>query len=117
MAITAISGERVVQNIYPYHNTHYNEVASVPVEPVQRTTEVAGLSSEEEQVQLGVTYEPFKGQISQIEENAVVNQTRQLKEAFQQGEDLYYDQSNPYEMARMSVEGMLLTGMNIDFMA
>ena len=117
MAVAAISGERAVQNIYPYHNTHYNEITSVPVEPVQRTSGVAGVSSEEDEVQLGVTYKPLQEQISHIEENAVVNQTKQLKEAFAQGEELYYDSSNPYELARMSVEGMLLAGMNIDLMA
>lgn len=117
MAVAAISGERAVQNIYPYHNTHYNEINSVPVEPIRRTTGVPGLSSEEEEVQLGVTYKPLKEQISHIEENAVVNQTKQLKDAFVQGEELYYDMANPYEAARMSVEGMLVAGMNIDIMA
>lgn len=117
MAVAAISGQRAVQNIYPYHNTHYNEIPSVPVEPVKRTIGVQGLSSQEEEVQLGISYKPLKDSISQIEENAVVNQTKQLKDAFVQGKELYYDMANPYETARMSVEGMLVAGMNIDIMA
>ena len=43
--------------------------------------------------------------------------TEELKNVFDAGEELQYDMSNPYEASRMSLDGMLLTGMNIDVMA
>lgn len=117
MAITAISNYDRVQNVYAYHNTHFNQVAATPVSPVQKTTGIAGISSQEDQTRLAVTYRPKDNPISEAEQTAAEKYTADLKNIAERGQKLQYDLSNPYEMARRSVDQTLVTGMYLDITA
>lgn len=117
MTVSAISGYGQIQNIYAYHNTHYNQVQTAPVTPVQKTAGVSKISAEEDSLRLAATYRPAEDEMTGIENPAVAKHTEKLKNLYEKGQELHYDRSNPYEAARMSVDGMLVTGMNIDLMA
>lgn len=117
MTISAISGYGRIQNIYPYHNTHFNQLANIPVTPVGKAGRVPGIAEDEERLHLGVTYGTDREQTARLESSAMAKKTEELKNVFDAGEELQYDMSNPYEASRMSLDGMLLTGMNIDVMA
>lgn len=117
MTVSAISGYGQIQNIYAYHNTHYNQMQTVPVTPVQKTAGVSKISDEEDSLRLAATYRPAEDEITGIENTAVAKQTEKLKDFYEKGQELHYNRFNPYEAARMSVDGMLVAGMNIDLMA
>lgn len=116
MSVAVIPSYGKVQNIYPYYKTHFNQVQSVPVEPVRPTAGITEISSQEDRIQLGVSYRP-EDLVKDIENKAVAKQTQELKNSFEQGEVLQYDLANPYEAARMAVDNMLVMGMNFDIMA
>lgn len=112
MRISAIPEYGQIQNIYSYHNSHYNQVQAAAVTPVQKTARVVGVSSQEDQVQLAATYR----QENEID-NVSSKRKEELKSSIDRGEELNYNQSNPYEALRMSVDGILVKGMNMDVIA
>lgn len=117
MTVTAIPGYGQIQNIYAYHNAHFNQVGNVPVTPIQRTGRVAGISDEEDRLHFAATYRSEGDDVNSVESAAIAKQTEKLKNSFDNGRQMQYELSNPYETSRMSIDGMLVAGMNIDVMA
>lgn len=117
MTVTAIPGYGQIQNIYAYHNAHFNQVGNVPVAPIQRTGRVAGISGEEDRLHFAATYRSGQSGEDTVEAAAIAKQTEKLKNSLEQGRPMQYELSNPYEASRMSIDGMLAAGMNIDVMA
>lgn len=117
MTVSAISGYGRIQNIYMYHNTHYNQVQAAPVTPVKRAGGVLAVSDEEDRLYLTASRQPEKDSAGRVESAIVAKQTEKIKNSFDAAQEMQYELSNPYEMSRMSLDGMLVTGMNIDVMA
>lgn len=117
MAVSAIPGYGQIQNIYAYHNTHYNQMPSRPVTAVSKISGVVPYSEDEDQTRFAASRKAVEEQVSGVETAAVAKQTEKLQAAYTEGQELRYDLSNPYEAERMVVEGLLVTGMNIDVVA
>ncbi len=115
MAISMIAGYGQVQNIYAFRNTHFNQVQNAPVTPVSRARGVAPIADDEDRtVWVGSR---ATRQAGELESAAVEKQTQKIRESVDSGQELQYDISNPYEAVRMSIDSMLVTGMNINVMA
>lgn len=117
MAVSAISGYGQIQNIYAYHNSHFNQVRNAPVTPIQRAGRMTGISGEEDRLHFAAVYQPEHKTVDTSEASAIAKQTEKLKNILDGGRELQYEPSNPYDTSRMSLDGMLLAGMNIDVMA
>lgn len=115
MTVSAVSSHGHIQNIYTYHNTHFNQVQAVPVTPVRKAGKIAGISQEEDRIRFAAVYKSERD--SRTEPAVVAKQTERLKNSFDAGQEFQYNISNPYEASRMSMDGMLLAGINIDVMA
>lgn len=105
-----------ISSLYVYGNSHYNQMRSVPVtpvRPVKRTREVVG---HEDRTLIAVTYSPDGSD----EKAQKLQESRQANDILQEYEDkrqASYNQSNPYEQARMMTEGSVIVGMNFDAFA
>lgn len=117
MAISAISGYSRIQNIYAFRNTHYNEVQTTPVTPVPRPGKVAGISDDEDELRFAAIDAGEKKPSERLEISAVNKQTEKIQSAYETQGQLQYDLTNPYEVGRKSVEGMLVSGMNFNVLA
>lgn len=116
MAVSMISGYGQIQNIYAFRSTHFNQVQDMPVTPVSKTQAAPTVSEDEDRTLWAATRTPIQEQAEQLEASAVEKQTGIIKDSFN-GEALQYDLSNPYEAVRMSMDNMLVAGMNINVMA
>ena len=117
MTVSAIPGYGQIQNIYAYHNSHFNQVRNSSVAPVQRAGRISGISGEDDRLHFAVTHRSEKEPVDKMESAAIAKQTEKLKNSIDNGRELQYELSNPYETSRMSLDGMLVAGMNIDVMA
>lgn len=116
MIITNVSSASRIHGIYVYGNSHYNEARDTAVSPVNRVSSVARLDDREEEAKIAVTYQSD-------EENKVNDEAAALREQenlagnYRNQEVAQYDLTNPYEVARMSIENSLLSGMHFDMLA
>ena len=115
MMITGIDASRQVQGVYVYGNTHFNQAGDTAVSPVSRISSVARLDEDEEKLKAAVTYR--QDTKSQIDDEAALREKENLAENYKNQDIVQYNMSNPYEVARMSIESSLLSGMNFDVMA
>jgi hypothetical protein len=114
--ITGINSSSSIENIYMYANSHYNQVQSTAVTPVTRVRPVSSLASQEDELKLAATYQNKDG-VSADDDKVAWKEKANLAESYKNQEVVSYNRSNPYEMARMSMEGSLLSGMNFDMLA
>lgn len=116
MMITNIGSSGQVRGIYVYGNSHYNEMKNTAVPPVDKVPSVAKLSDKEDEVKVAVTYQ--SNEESRVNEEAVaLKEKENLTESYKNQEAAQYNLSNPYELARMSIESSLLSGMHFDMLA
>lgn len=115
MMITNIGSFSHVQGIYVYGNSHYNQMANTAVAPISKVPSVAKLEDREDELKLAVTYLPEEE--SRTEEDVVLREKGNLAENYKNQDIVQYNMSNPYELARMSIENTILSGMNFDMLA
>jgi len=116
MMITNIGSASQIRGIYVYGNSHYNETRNTAVLPVNRVSFVPRLEDKEDEVKVAVTYQSHEeNKIN--EEAAVLKEQENLAESYKNQEVARYDLTNPYELAKMSIENSLLSGMHFDMLA
>ena len=114
MASGGVSRSKGVSSVYTFGNSHYNQVQTVPVTPVKRIKGANGVSKGEDKLKTAVLYGDNKDSLSEIMSMREANQAEELRESYSDMETASYDTDNPYELERMSKEGSLLLGMNVD---
>ncbi len=117
MTVSPIASQGMSQTIYTFQNTHFNQVKSTPVHPVEKTQRVSSIEDQEDQRKVLALYEDSQGGIVSQSKNSVMRQTDTIRSTYAQEESAQYNQANPYEAARMVTESVALAGMNIDMLA
>ncbi len=113
MSILSIANVGSVQAIYTFGNSRYNQISNSPVAPVSRIRKMMPLSGEREE-QYAVLRSPSR---EEWEEGLVARQEERVRSAYEDMTEAAYNLQNPYEAARMSSEGILLAGMNVNVLA
>lgn len=116
MMIMGISSSGQVENVYAYANSHYNQMQNAAVSPVTRVRSISSLDAQEDELKFAVTYQ-HKNNVSTDEEKVALKEKSNLMESYRNQDVVQYNMTNPYEMARRSIENTLLSGMNFDMMA
>lgn len=116
MMITNISSASQIRGIYVYGNSHYNETGNTAVSPVNKVSSVARLDDRDDEVKIAVTYQSNE-ENKVNEETVALKEQENLIESYRNQEVVQYDLTNPYELARMSIENSLLSGMHFDMLA
>ncbi len=116
MMIAGISSYGRIANIYAYSNTHYNQIHNSAVSPVNGVPGIAKLDEKQDEQKFAVTYSSGKGN-DVTDAVAAGKEQASLVESYKEQNVVTYNQSNPYERARMSIENSLLSGMNFDMLA
>lgn len=112
--VSGVGAAERVQNIYPYSNSHYNQIDNEAVLPVTGVEPVLKLVGEEDELKFGVTYGQDTKAVS--DERAAWKEKEALAESYREQKVVSYNLANPYEAARKNIEGSLLLGMNFDQM-
>ncbi len=116
MMITNISSLGQIRGIYVYGNSRYNEKGESAILPVDKVSSVAGLDENQDEVKVAVTYQ--SDEESKVSEDTVAFKEKEsLAESYKDQDVAQYNLSNPYELARMSIENSLLSGMHVDMLA
>lgn len=105
-----------ISGLYIYGNTHYNQVQSVPVTPVKPVKRAPEIAGREDRAKIAVTYSP-DGSEGKTQELKSSRQTEEIRQEYADKQQASYNQSNPYEQARMATEGSVIVGMNFDMFA
>ena len=105
-----------ISSIYIYGNTHYNQMQSIPVTPVKPVKRTLGIAGQEERAKIAVTYSP-DGSDEKAQKLKDSRQTEEIMQEYADKQQVSYNQSNPYEQARMMTEGSVIVGMNFDMFA
>lgn len=105
-----------ISSSYVYGNTHYNQMQSVPVTPVKPVRRTPELVGQEDRAKIAVTYSP-DGSDEKAQKLQNSKQTDEIMQEYADKQQASYNQSNPYEQARMMTEGSVIVGMNFDMFA
>ncbi|MCD7824617.1 MAG: hypothetical protein LUH14_01395 [Clostridiaceae bacterium] len=117
MMVNSIANTGQIKNIYYYANTHYNQVHTSAVTPVSGVSSLFSVADQEDRLHAAVFYQNDSDKAF-LQDNAVAAKEKaELTTAYEDQIVVRYDQSNPYEAARMSMEGSVLSGMYVDLLA
>lgn len=114
MVVMGVDSTLHAESIYAFANSRNRGNGSVP--PVTPVSPVVKLHDEEDRIKLAVSGQDGKNAFAEDDRVALKEQVN-LTESYKSQNVVQYDVSNPYEMARMSIENSLLSGLHFDMLA
>ena len=114
MVVMGVDSTLHAESIYAFANSRNRGNGSVsPVTPVSPVVKLRG---DEDRIKLAVSGQGGNDAFAEDERVAFKEQAN-LAESYKSQNVVQYDMANPYEMARMSIENSLLSGLHFDMLA
>lgn len=117
MIAAAITNAGQIGSLYFYGDTHYNQVKSAPVPAVNRIQATAPITDRENTLHYAALYQRDSESLVQTEQSAAQKGQEALSGTYAGQDVAQYNLTNPYELARMTIENSLLAGMHINMLA
>lgn len=117
MITAAITNAGQIGSLYFYGDTHYNQIKSTPVPAVNRVQAVAPTADKENHLHYAALYQHDSESLVQTDHSVAQKEQEALSTAYADQNMAQYNLTNPYELARMTLENSLLAGMHINMLA